>query len=344
MKRLLVEDGIRTSLASIFSGAQDVYEGNFTELISTMYTYGFFIKKIEESGTYDTDFQPTIINSNPPKIQINIGTQLADDPISRANMGGKIVTLNTAYILEPFKTDHYITTTPTGSNIVLDSVTGPLSGTGPIDYYIWAVPGNIDTQVVDYLPNYKVDGQTKKLVRNYYIDFVLTKVSSTIGNPVDGLKICKVTINNSTTSITNLVDLRFDYRAYLKPELYDFFTSSFLKQKYTIVNVGKSTTEPNLTLSNTHKLNGKIELVGSKIHNCRILVSFTNFDLSTVPETVEDGIVIFITVNPNEFFIETVLTKIPEKSFISTFEPSDNKIVIGIYKSVSILNEGGGIS
>lgn len=332
MKRLLIEDGIRTSLASVLNETQNIYEGNFAELVSTLYQPGFFINKDESTGLYLDDFKPVIENK---KIKISVGS----DGISEAYMGGKVLTLNGDYYIEPFFTVNQLVTTGVGSEVEVDIVTGPIQGID-IDYYVWAIPRNTDTRVVDYLPNYKADGQTKNLIRNYSLDFVLVKVSETTAYPNPGIKVCKVTINGSNQTITNLVDLRMVNRAYIRPELYDFFTSAFLKQKFNIVNIGSgfNYSETKLTLSDGTndtpiKLNGHIQLLASKTPPCKIKVNFIDFDI-TLGQSIDSGIVIYVEVTPEDFYNTSTLTKTPQKQTLDEFTPTENKIVIAVHKKI----------
>lgn len=327
MQRIILEDGIKTSLASIINKSQDIFEGNYREIVSTLYVPGLFIGK-KSNGSLEDDFKPEIVNDeseNPTLLKINIRGK---NPARAYVNTGKIISLNDSFIFSPLGIKS-INITSNG----IDEVAGNAALPGsPKDYTVWLVPKDIEKEPQDYLPNYIVDGQTKNLVKEYIADFIAITMTTGKNINVEGIKLCKVTVGTDG-SLTDLVDYRLTNRAYIKPELYDFFIASYLKHDFILTHADDDVNTPYLTFTSDYKLSGSFLLLGGKSQTSKIRATCSNL-------TVPLNSVLYITISENDFFDTGVLTKTISVTPIADFIPTSDIVVLGYHLKTEIPSDG----
>ena len=93
MQSIIIEEGIKTSLAAIINKSQDIFDLNYRELITTLYSPGFFISR-KSDGSLEDDFKPEIVNDDsnePTLLRINIRGR---NPARAYINTGKLISLN----------------------------------------------------------------------------------------------------------------------------------------------------------------------------------------------------------------------------------------------------------
>lgn len=327
MQRILINEGIKNSLANIITRSQDVSEENYRELIATLYSPGFFILK-NSQGNLETDWKPEIVNDgngNPTLLKINIKGKT---PAKAYVNIGKIISLNDNYIFAPLS----LRTITIGGGQVEDQEDNPPPN-APTDYTLYAIAKNSDKEPVDYLPNYIADGETKNFVREYLADFIAVSSGGRQVN-VEGIKLCKFTVG-TTGNLSNLLDLRILNRAYIKPELYDFFMAGYAKHDFVLTAVDPSSAVQYLEFGTNFYLKGSLVLVGGKSKTSKITVKFD--DSPGRPQVlVPINSVIYITVTENEYFTSSVLDKELQVMPLADFSPSQDILVIGYHVTSKI--------
>ena len=342
MKNIKIEEGIKASLGDLINKVQSITNENQSELAVQLFTPGFFVKKLP-TGALEADWETSILDLSPTDL-IRINTR-GRNPAFCYTAGGKILSLKETTSLDPRDIEgyyHYNTpTTINNSNVV---------------YELWAIPTISESEPVDYLPNYKQTGEIKYLVDNYLAGFLLIKKGSTppiinnetdsrpggsapirqVFNTVEGIKLAEFTYRESTLNISNLIDFRLQNRAYLRPELYDFFNEAYLKHDFLLTHAEDSAGNNVLSFNkngvNPPTLSGTFSLVSSKeriVSGGNTYVSKIKVTASNVPVPVNS--VLAITVTPADYVSATNLTKTLEVIPLNDYTPHVDKILIGYH-------------
>lgn len=342
MKNIKIEEGIKASLGDLINKVQSITNENQSELAVQLFTPGFFVKKLP-TGALEADWETSILDLSPTDL-IRINTR-GRNPAFCYTAGGKILSLKETTSLDPRDIEGYYhynsTTTINNSNVV---------------YELWVIPTISESEPVDYLPNYKQTGETKYLVDNYLAGFLLIKKGSTppiinnetdsrpgsstpirqVFNTVEGIKLAEFTYRESTLTISNLIDFRLQNRAYLRPELYDFFNEAYLKHDFLLTHAedsaGNNVLSFNKNGANPPTLSGTFSLVSSKER----IVSGGNTYVSKIKVTASNvsvpvNSVLAITVTPADYVSATNLTKTLEVIPLNDYTPHVDKILIGYH-------------
>jgi hypothetical protein len=313
VKKLHIEAGIKTSLVDLINKSQDAWFENYGDLVTRIFTPGFFISKNYSDGSLQDDFKPSVVpDGDNDLVQVSIRGR---NPAFCYTTGGKVIGLYDTMKISPEKILGYSYYNPPEVSRNVDKI-----------YELWAVPKLVTTEKADYLPNYRINGETKPLVQNYIVSLLLIQKGQlpppvvseeededTPGSPVrqtpqiplntvEGLKICEFTYNGSTQQITNLVDKRPDYRAYIKPELYDFFSEGYLKHDFVLTHSEDAGDNAVLSFFKNEggnpKLNGRFTLIGAKAKFGSALGKIT---VNAVNVDVPVNSIIGVTITPNEY-------------------------------------------
>lgn len=341
MKKIKISEGVKASLGDLINKVQSITNENQSELAVQLFTPGFFVKKTI-TGTLEADWRPSVVGSD-----INIAIR-GRTPAYSYTSGGKILSLKETSTLDPRDIDGYTHYNPAG-----------IINTNNVVYELWVVPNISESEPTDYLPNYKMTGETKYLVDNYLAGFLLIKKGSTppeviynadsglptsttppgsryVFNTVEGIKLAEFTYKESTNTITNLVDFRLENRAYLKPELYDFFNEAYLKHDYLLTHAEDSAGNNILSFNkngiNPPTLSGVFTLVSVKekiVNGSIVYPSKIKVTANSVPVPVNS--VLAITVTAADYVSGSNLTKVLEIIPIDTYTPNIDKILIGYH-------------
>ena len=341
MKKLNIIEGIKSSLPDLINRSQDIFFNNYGELVGRVFTPGFFVKR-KTDGTFEDDFKPSVTTESSANIiQVSITGR---NPAYCYVAGGKILTLNDIIKIDPREIDGYYNYNTVGS---VNSVN--------ITYELWVVPQEVEQDPVDYLPQYQDNKQSKNLTVNYLVGFLLIKKGSTppiIINPsvqertsntpvtttrnipstVEGLKLAEFTYNESTTTITNLQDLRGSSRAYLQPTLYDFFDSLFLKHDFILAHAEDSAGANSLVFAKNGtgnpKLTGRFLLVGAKE---KVTTFLSKITVTASAVEIPINSIIYINLTDVEYYSQTNITKTLQVQSINDFTPNRDKLVLGYH-------------
>lgn len=332
MKKIIVYDGIKTSLSNIVNKTQEVVLNNHDEVVKTLYTPGLFVKKLTSNGAFDVDWKPEVIGSN--RLRINIS---GNRPAKAYTNGGAIISLNSNYDFSPLNIRNVIIT----QQEVTQEDTIPLPQLATT-YSLYAIAKEIGTEQVDYLPNYTLNGEKKDWVKELIADFVVVNNSSQANISIDGIKICEFTVNPDG-SIVNLVDKRSENRAFIRPELYDFFTENFLKHDYILGHSEDSAGENKLYFTNEYVLSGSLVLLGAKSNIGgslpKVTVKFdgtSGFPTATIPVNSA----IFVDINEADYNKVTPVIKPIQFLPIADFTPSKDRLLLGYHLRTKV-NSGG---
>lgn len=369
MKRIEIANGIKTSLAELINESQNIFTGNYTELVAQMFTPGFFVKKTAQ-GVLDLDWAPSITtNGSRDIIQIDIKGR---NPAFAYTNGGKIIGLFGQIKIDPMEINGYKYYNPTG---VTSSVA--------VEYELWVIPLEVDTKTADYLPNYKSDGQTKPFVKSYVPGLLLVKVGERpptvldataavnplyeLVNPlyelefvnplyvldnngvttprvvlptVEGVHLANFKYESSTGTITVLNDKRGENRAYLKPELYDFFSESYLKHDYLLTHAENSSGDNvlafNKNLGNIPpSLSGRFTLIGARAKATSGVTTYpAKIAVVANNTSIPVNSVIGVTLTAGEYTSNQVISKPLEVKLLNEFSPTVDFLVIGYHVNV----------
>lgn len=343
MKKLHIESGIKTSLVDLINKSQDAWFENYGDLVTRIFTPGFFVSKNYNDGSLQDDFKPSVVpDGNKDLIQISIRGR---SPAFCYTTGGKVIGLYDTMKISPEKILGYSYYNPPEVSRNVDKI-----------YELWAVPKLVTVEQADYLPNYRINGETKPLVQNYIVSLLLIEKGQlpppviaededvdTPGAPVrqtpqiplntvEGLKICEFTYNGSSQQITNLVDKRPDYRAYIRPELYDFFSEGYLKHDFLLTHSEDAGDDAVLSFFKTEggnpKLNGRFTLIGAK---AKFGSSFGKLVVNAVNTDVPVNSIIGVTVSPSEYNTGEPLIKPIEVIPLTTYTPQVDFLVLGYH-------------
>lgn len=343
MKKLHIEAGIKTSLVDLINKSQDAWFENYGDLVTRIFTPGFFISKNYSDGSLQDDFKPSVVpDGDKDLIQISIRGRT---PAFCYTTGGKVIGLYDTMKISPEKILGYSYYNPPEVSRNADKI-----------YELWAVPKLVTTEKADYLPNYRINGETKPLVQNYIVSLLLIQKGQlpppviaedededTPGSPVrqtpqiplntvEGLKICEFTYNGSSQQITNLVDKRPDYRAYIKPELYDFFSEGYLKHDFVLTHSEDAGDNAMLSFFKNEggnpKLNGRFTLIGAK---AKFGSAFGKLTVNAANVDVPVNSIIGVTITPNEYNTGDPLVKPLEVVSLSSYTPQVDFLVLGYY-------------
>lgn len=343
MKKIKVSEGVKSSLSDLINKVQSTTTDNQSELAVQLFTPGFFIKK-NITNTLEADWQPSIVGAG--SILVNTRNRI---PAYCYTAGGKILSLKETSTLDPRDIDGYTHYNASGT-----------INTANVVYELWVVPNISESDPVDYLPNYKMTGETKYLTDNYLAGFLLIKKGSTppvinvvntdsqsitnttppgtrqVFNTIEGIKLAEFTYKESTTTITNLVDFRLTNRAYLKPELYDFFNEAYLKHDYLLTHAEDSAGNNVLSFNkdgvNPPKLTGVFTLIAAKekiISGLNTYPSKIKVTVANLPIPVNS--VLAITLTPADYVSASNLTKTLEIIPIDQFTPNVDKLILGYH-------------
>jgi hypothetical protein len=341
MKKLKISEGIKASLGDLINKAQNISLDNQSELAVQLFSPGFFVKKTI-NGALEDDWKPSIVDN-----ELKIATK-GRKPAYCYTAGGKILSLKESSNLDPKDIDGYTYYNSTGT-----------VNTNNVVYELWVVPNINESEPVDYLPNYKMTGETKYLVDNYLAGFLLikkgaapptiiynldstlpptsiTKGNRQIFNTVEGLKVAEFTYKESTNTITNLIDFRLENRAYLKQELYDFFNEAYLKHDYLLMHAEDSADNNVLSFKkngiNPPTLSGVFTLVSVKEKITTGLLTYPSkikIAVNSLPVPVNS--VLAITVTSADYVSASNLVKTLEVIPLDQYTPNVDKILIGYH-------------
>lgn len=350
MRKINISPGIKTSLEKIFNKSQDIFFENYGEMISKIFSPGFFIKKLADNQLAD-DFKPQIIldNSEGDLLKINIAGR---KPASAITNAGKIINLNDTIKISPQDINGYSYYNPSGT---VQNIT--------TTYDLFIIPIEVDSEETDYLPGYKIDGQTKPFIKSYVVNLLLVKkglapppintiendsqltitLTSRIPASIEGIKLAEFSYNPATRIITNLIDKRAENRAYLYTDLYDFFKEAYLKHDYILINGEDSAGGNNLTFGkngNNHPtLTGTLTLISIKervINNNVVFPSRIVVPLNNIPIPVNS--VLAITVTGSDYNAASNLSKTLEVIPINNYTPDADKIILGYHVRTFLSN------
>lgn len=330
MQKVIVSEGIKTSLPNIINKSQDVFELNYRELIGTLYSPGFFIAR-NSNGTLQDDWKPERVqdeNGDYKLLRINTrGTNPAKCYIA----SGKVISLNATYTFSPVSVNS-VTINNQGNSEQSDGIL-PSQQSGTYELYI--VPLATDQVPVDYLPNYKASGETKYLVTDYQAGVLVVKKSSTRQVSVDGIKLAEFTLDTNGVMASNPVDFRTTNRAFIKPELYEYFIANYLKHDFVLTTGDDNLGSVYLNFDTSYNLKGTFTLYGVKDKTSKITVKFDD-SVGYPKVNVPINSVIYITVSENDFFQTSVLEKTLQVIPIADFLPSVDTIVLGYHVKVEV--------
>lgn len=313
MKTINIEEGIKINPALLIDKVDEINQSNWREIIENLFTPGLFINQ-NEDGSLDSDFKPEIYPTKIESVIVNKTIKINISALglaSRAYTGtGKIVSLYEPYFIVP-------------QNL---GIINPVTST----YYLYLRSDIVGIEKESYLPNYTVSGELKDSVQEYIANFDVLK--SDVLPPGDYIKIASFTLDKNFT-VTNLVDLRLENRAYLRRELYDWFKSDYLKHDFitTTGHTGVGAGTGVLSYSETELLSGTLSLFSAKFPITRINVIFdgtTNFPTVQIPS--DDDYILYVNVSRTEYISAGVINKplLIEKA--TTFLPDVDKLVVGV--------------
>lgn len=324
MKKIHAEDGVKVNPVFLLNTVGDIAESNWREAIQNLFTPGVFIRK-NEDGSLETDFSTTLtlpvtpLGTDYKSIRINISS--TGFPSRAYTPAGKIITLYEPATVTPY--------TALGSpNIIAN-------------YSLYIKPKIVTTETVDYLPNYKEGDQTRDLVQEYFIDFQVVKAGT--AGPEDAIKIATFSMDKNGI-LSNLVDVRSQNRAYLRRELYDFYSADLLKHNFIVTtgNTGVGQGTGKLTYNESKVLSGTLSLYSLKRANCKINVLFDGtVDYPTITFPNNNNYILYINVTLDDYYNAGVLTKALLYEDASTFYPDTNKIVLGVRVANAIPTDPG---